>query len=138
VTEGVTGLVVDASAVVAVLEGEAAAAAVIDALDRAEWRLMSAATLVELGIVVQARLGPVGALAVERLLRDGEIDVVAFDHPQADRALDAWRRFGKGHHPAALNLGDCYVYALAAERGLPVVCTGDDFAQTDLEVAPTR
>jgi len=131
------GLVVDTSAVVAVLEGEPDTEAVIETLDRAEWRLMSAATLVELGIVVQARLGPVGALAVERFLRDGEIDVVAFDRPQVDRALDAWRRFGKGRHPAALNLGDCYVYALAAERGLPVVCTGNDFAQTDLDVVPT-
>jgi len=120
------------------LEGETTADAVIEALDRSEWRLMSAATLVELGIVVQARLGPVGALAVERLLRDGEIDVVAFDRPQADRALDAWRRFGKGRHPAGLNLGGCYVYALAAERGVPVACTGKDFVQTDLEVVLAR
>jgi len=131
-----SGVVIDTSAVVAVLAGETAASAVIDAIDQSEPRLMSAATLVELGIVMEARLGPIGGLVVERFLRDGEVEIIALDRPQADRALDAWRRFGKGRHGAALNLGDCYVYSLAAELGLPVLCTGNDFAQTDLEVVP--
>jgi len=134
----VTSIVVDTSAVLAILGNESAADDTIEAMDVAEDRLMSAATLVELGIVMEARLGAAGALAVDRFLRDGEVRVVAVDRPQADLALDGWRRFGKGRHPAALNLGDCFTYALAAEQGLPVLCTGNDFSQTDLAVLPER
>jgi ribonuclease VapC len=131
-------VVVDTSAVVAVLGDEPDSDAVIEIMDAADQRLMSAATLVELGIVMEARLGPAGTLAVERFVRDGEVAIAALDRPQADRALDAWRRFGKGRHAAALNLGDCFTYALAFERALPVLCTGDDFARTDLDVLPGR
>lgn len=133
-----TILVVDTSAVVAILGNESAANDIIEALDVAEDRLMSAATLVELGMVMEARLGAAGALAVDRFLRDGEVNVVAVDRQQADRALDGWRRYGKGRHKAALNLGDCFTYALAADRDLPVLCTGNDFGQTDLTVVPER
>lgn len=56
------------------------------------------------------------------------------DAEAADRALGAWRRYGKGGHPAALNFGDCFSYALAERTGLPLLCTGDDFAATDLDV----
>lgn len=121
---------------VAILGSESAVNDVIAALDAAEDQLMSAATLVELGIVMEARLGPAGALAVDRFLRDGEVNVVAVDRRQADRALDGWRRFGKGRHKAALNLGDCFTYALASDRDLPVLCTGNEFALTDLTVWP--
>lgn len=131
-----TTVVVDTSAVVAILGNESAADDVIASMDAAEERLMSAATLVELGIVMEARLGAAGALAVDRFLRDGDVSVVAVDRRQADRALDGWRRFGKGRHQAALNLGDCFTYALAADRDLPVLCTGNDFGQTDLTVWP--
>jgi ribonuclease VapC len=134
----VRAIVVDTSAVVAILGNESAADDSIEALDVADDRLMSAVTLVELGIIMEARLGAAGALAVERFLRDGEVNVVAVDRRQADRALDGWRRFGKGRHDAALNLGDCFTYALAADRGLPVLCTGKDFSQTDLTVLPER
>ena len=91
-----TILVVDTSAVVAILGNESAANDIIEALDVAEDRLISAATLVELGMVMEARLGAAGALAVDRFLRDGEVNVVAVDRQQADRALDGWRRYGKG------------------------------------------
>jgi len=134
----VTCIVVDTSAVVAILGNESAADAAIKEMGNAEDRLMSAATLVELGMVMEARLGSAGALAVDRFLRDGEVRVVAVDRQQADRALDGWRRFGKGRHSAALNLGDCFTYGLAAEQGLPVLCTGNDFSQTDLAVLPER
>ncbi len=127
-------VVVDTSAVMAILSDEPPAADLIGALGDANARVMSAATLVELGIVMEARLGPAGALAVERFLRDGEVTIVAVDRRQVDAALDGWRRFGKGRHRAALNLGDCFTYALAADRGLPVLCTGNDFRQTDLKV----
>lgn len=128
------GLVVDTSAVVAVLRDEAGADDLIDHLDAAPGRFISAATLVEVGIVMEARLGPAGGGLVERFLRDGVVEVVPLDRDHADRALEGWRRFGKGRHPAGLNLGDCYTYGLAIALDLPVLCVGDDFASTDAAV----
>ena len=131
-----TGLVVDTSAVVAILLGEPEAQSLISALSNGDPRLISAATMVELGIVIEARLGPAGTGIVDRFVRDGGIEVVELDRTQADRALEGWRRFGKGRHPAALNLGDCFAYGLAIATGYPVLCVGDDFTRTDVEVAP--
>jgi ribonuclease VapC len=71
---------------------------------------------------------------LRRVRRDAEITVMQFDAGLAERALDAWRRFGKGRQPAALNFGDCCTYALAEATGCPVLCTGDDLARTDLPV----
>ena len=129
-----SGVVVDTSAAVAILAGEPTGAALIEALDDGGPRLLSAGSLVELGIVLEARFGPIGWGIVERFLRDGDIEVVPVDRTQADAAVGAWRRFGRGRHRAGLNLGDCFTYALAEEVGLPILCTGDDFARTDLDV----
>lgn len=96
--------------------------------------LMSAASRVELGIVIEARLGPHGADLVARFLRDAEIEIVKVDAAAAERAMEAWRRYGKGRHRAALNYGDCFVYALAERMGLSLLCTGDDFAATDIDI----
>lgn len=131
-------VVIDTSAVVAVLTGEASGDALVDTMEQAARRSMSAATLVEVGIVMEARYGPAGRLAVEQFLRDGAVEVTPLDSTGAGRALDGWRRFGKGRHAAALNLGDCFTYALAAERAAAVLCTGNDFGQTDVEVVPLR
>lgn len=131
-----TGVVVDTSAAVAILLSEAHAESLLAALDAAEERLMSAATFVELGAVIEAKLRPSGAGITTRFVDEGGIEVVAFDRSQADRALEGWRRFGKGRHPAALNLGDCFTYGLAIAANQPVLCVGDDFAQTDVEVVP--
>jgi ribonuclease VapC len=131
-------VVVDTSAAVAVLLGEAAGDDVLVVLDAADGRLMSAATCVELGIVMGGRLQERGGFAVEGFLRDAEIEIVPLDRTQVSRALDGWRRFGRGNHAASLNLGDCFTYALAKEAGVPVLCVGDDFPQTDLEVLPSR
>lgn len=133
-----SGLVVDTSALVAVLLDEPAAAAVLTALEECQPRLISAATLVELGIVLEARLGSAGTGIAARVVRDAQIEVVDLDSTQADRALEGWRRFGKGRHPAGLNLGDCFTYGLATTTGHPVLCVGDDFARTDVEVLPAR
>ncbi|MGH9152582.1 MAG: type II toxin-antitoxin system VapC family toxin [Acidimicrobiales bacterium] len=133
-----SGLVVDTSAAVAILFDEAGAGDVLAAIGDADPRLLSAATLVELGIVVEARLGRAGGDVVDRFLRDGDIEVVEVDRTQADRAIEGWRRFGKGRHPAALNLGDCFAYGLAMATGQPVLCVGDDFARTDADVLPAR
>ena len=125
---------VDTSAAVAILTGEADGATLIDALDRAESRMISAATLVELGIALKARFGPVGMTVTDRFVTDARIDVVPVDREQAGHAVAAWRRFGRGRHRAALNYGDCFTYALAAAVSAPILCTGDDFSSTDLEV----
>ena len=131
-----TGIVVDTSAAVSILLSESRAESLLVALDDAESRVMSAATFVELGAVLEAKLHPAGAGIAARFVDDGGIDVVAFDQTQADRALEGWRRFGKGRHPAALNLGDCFTYGLAVAVDQPVLCVGDDFARTDVEVVP--
>ena len=130
------GLVVDTSAVVAIILAEPCGDRLIADLEEATVRVMSAATRVELGIVIESRLGPDGIEAVERFLRDAEIRVVDVDREAAERAVGAWRRYGKGRHPAALNFGDCFSYALAEQTGFPLLCTGDDVAATDLGIRP--
>ena len=99
---------------------------------------MPAAIRVELGIVIEARLWPAGQDVVDRFLRDAKIDIVSVDADLAARAMSGWRRYGKGRHPAGLNLGDCFTYALAEQTGHPVLCTGDDFAATDIAVVRPR
>jgi ribonuclease VapC len=127
-------LVVDTSAAVAIVLGEPGSDELAAHLENALVRLMPAAIRVELGIVIEARLWPAGQDVADRLLRDAKIDVVPVDADLADRAMSGWRRYGKGHHPAGLNFGDCFTYALAERTGHPVLCTGDDFAATDIAV----
>jgi ribonuclease VapC len=127
-------LVVDTSAAVAVILGEQGSDELAAHLEDALARLMPAAIRVELGIVIEARLWPAGQDIVERFLRDAKIDVVPVDADLAARAVSGWRRYGKGRHPAGLNFGDCFTYALAERTGHPVLCIGDDFAATDVRV----
>jgi ribonuclease VapC len=129
------GAVVDTSAVLAILLREPGAGGLIERLAAASPCLMSAATRVELGIVAEARFGAPGTDLVARFLRDARIEIVAVDTDIAERAISGWRRFGKGRHPAGLNFGDCFSYALAERTGFPLICTGADFAATDLDVA---
>jgi ribonuclease VapC len=127
-------LVIDTSAAVAVILGEPGSAEIAEYLEAAIARLMPAAIRVELGIVIEARLWPAGQDIVERFLRDAKIDIVPVDSDLAARAVSGWRRYGKGRHRAGLNFGDCFTYALAERTGHPVLCAGDDFAETDLAV----
>ena len=128
-------MILDTSAVLAILqkepEGPAFEAALTDARDAA----ISAATLVELSMVVEARAGIAVWPRVEDLLRDGEVAVVPFTAEHAALAREGWRRYGKGRHPAGLNLGDCFAYALAKSRNQPLLFKGDDFARTDVKAA---
>lgn len=126
-------LVVDTSAMVAIMAGEPGGEWLADELARASDRIIAAPTAVELGIVLEART-PGAAGIGRRALLDAGVRVIPFGEQLAERAVDAWRRFGKGRHRAALNLGDCCVYALAEDTGYPILCTGDDFALTDLPV----
>jgi ribonuclease VapC len=131
---GRSSLVIDTSAAVAVILGEPGSDALAVHLEEAFSRLMSAAIRVELGIVIEARLGPTGQDVVDRFLRDAKVDIVPVDADLAARAMSGWRRYGRGRHPAGLNFGDCFTYALAERTGHPVLCTGDDFAATDIPV----
>lgn len=127
-------LVVDTSAAVAVILGEPGGEELAAHLDHALVRLMPAAIRVELGMVIEARLWPAGQDVVGRFLRDARVDVVPVDADLAERALSGWRRYGRGRHPAGLNFGGCFTYALADRTGHPVLCTGSDFAATDITV----
>ena len=118
----------------AILTNEPGGDQLLAHLAAADERVISAGTLLELGIVLESRLGPAGGSVMSRFLRDGRIEVMPVDEAQVDRALDGWRRFGKGRHPAALNLGDCFAYALADQTGGTVLCVGADFAATDVAV----
>jgi ribonuclease VapC len=131
-------LVVDTSAAVAVILGEPGSEELAAHLEDALTRLMPAAIRVELGIVIESRLWPAGQDVVDRFLRDAKIDIVPVDADLAARAISGWRRYGKGRHPAGLNFGDCFTYALAEQTGHPVLCTGEDFAATDVGVVRPR
>jgi len=93
------------------------------------------ASVLETSLVMQARVGEQGDLEVDALVRDLELDVVPVNADQLRLARDAAVRFGKGRHPAGLNYGDLFSYALAASLGRPLLCTGGDFAQTDVALA---
>ena len=130
-----TTLVVDTSAAVAVILDVPGASALVDALETAGRRIIGSPTLVELGLVLTSKIGATASGVIERFLRDAEIDVVDFDREMAERAFEGWRRFGKGRHRAALNLGDAFTFGVAVTLQGTVLCVGDDFAQTDVGVA---
>jgi ribonuclease VapC len=128
-------MVVDTSALVAILGREEGWERLADALVSASTRRISAATLVEAGIVVHAMYGDHGERELDLLLSRARIETVAFNDEQSEVARSAYRRFGKGRHPAALNFGDCFSYALATALGEPLLFVGNDFARTDIQAA---
>jgi ribonuclease VapC len=125
-------MVVDSSAISAILFKEAEGPALLRALAGPERKLMSAFTRLEAAVVVEARKGEPRARAFAELLEAAGIDTVPFDIGQAGLALDAWQRYGRGRHPAGLNLGDCVSYALARFTGEALLYKGADFTQTDV------
>jgi ribonuclease VapC len=128
-------VIVDTSALVAVILGEPDAEAQLARMTSAETLALSAATLTEALIVVEARQGREAATDLVALLAELEAEIASLDEDQAELAASAWRRFGKGRHPAALNLGDAFSYALAAARGEPLLFKGRDFSATDVRQA---
>lgn len=128
-------MIVDTSAVMAILRKEPDAPTFGAALARAPRAAISAATLVELCMVAESRAGAAAWVEVEALMADAAIEVAPLTAGQAALACEGWRRFGKGRHPAGLNLGDCFSYALARERGEPLLFKGEDFARTDVRRA---
>jgi ribonuclease VapC len=127
-------MVLDTSALLAVLLNEVEAPAFRLAIETDPIRLLSAASLVETSIVIEARVGEAGGRELDLLLHKAAIEVVAVDAEQAEIARHAFRNFGKGRHTAGLNYGDCFSYALAQSAGEPLLCKGDDFRKTDLTV----
>lgn len=129
-------VVVDTSVLAAVVLGEPDAEAYLSVMQRAIGELtLSAATLVEASIVVEAKQGPDAAADLATLLTSLAVETVPVDAAQAAMAVAAWRRFGKGRHPAALNVGDCFAYALATTTGARLLFKGQDFTQTDVSSA---
>lgn len=133
-----TGVVVDASAIVAIVTAENGWELLASELRDANERELSAATLAEAGIVMENRVRHGGLETVERFVREMRLSVTPLDREDAEAAVAAWKRFGRGRHRAALNFGDCFTYALAERTGYPILCTGNDFVETDLEVLPAR
>jgi ribonuclease VapC len=128
-------LVIDTSALLAVLFVEDDAQTYAQALLSSAERRMAAPTWVESMQVATARRGNIGQEGLQELLIRLDVEVVAFDAGLARMAYEAWLHFGKGRHPAALNFGDCFSYALAKQRGEPLLFKGDDFSRTDLTAA---
>jgi ribonuclease VapC len=125
-------MVIDASAIVAIAFNEPEAAAFESRIADDPVRLISAATVLEAAMILETRLGEAGGSELDLWLHKAGVDIVAVDAEQADLARRAWRRFGKGRHPAGLNYGDCFSYALAATTQEPLLFKGHDFSRTDI------
>jgi ribonuclease VapC len=129
-------IVIDTSAVIAILRLEAEADAFLRAVASANSCFISAVSALETAMVLAgAAAGPAVWEPLDELLATAEIEIVPFDGEQSRLARNAFTRFGKGRHAAGLNLGDCAAYALAASRTLPLLFKGGDFAKTDLIAA---
>ena len=125
-------MVLDTSALLALLLDEPEAEEFRAAVEEDTTRLLSAATLLETALVIEARKGEPGGRELDSLIQKAEIVVVAVDTEHVSAARRAYRRFGKGRHTAGLNFGDVFAYALARTSGEPLLFKGDDFAKTDV------
>lgn len=125
-------MVIDTSALLAILLDEPERRRYNESIEAADSRVMSVATFVESSIFVEARFGAEGLRALDRFIERARIDPAPVDLEQARVARDAFSRFGKGRHAAALNFGDCFSYALAQVLGEPLLFKGEDFARTDI------
>jgi ribonuclease VapC len=125
-------MVIDTSAIVAIALNEPEATEFEQRIADDPVRLISAATALEVTIVLETRLGDAGGRELDLWLHKVGAEIVPVDAEQMDAARRAWRRYGKGRHPAELNFGDCFSYALALTRGEPLLFKGEDFARTEI------
>lgn len=125
-------MVVDTSALLVVLFGEPEAETFAGLLADDPKIMISAFNALESAIAIEAKKGEAGGRELDLLLHRARIDIIPFTADQVELALTAWRQFGKGHHPAGLNIGDCCAYALAKFSGEPLLFKGNDFNQTDI------
>ena len=127
-------MVIDSSALVAMLNDEPEAPHLEAAVEADPVRMMSTASYLETAIVIETRFGEAGGRELDLWLHRAVVDLVAVDASQAEAARSAYRRYGKGRHRAGLNYGDCFAYALAKISGQPLLFKGDDFSHTDIGV----
>jgi ribonuclease VapC len=125
-------MIVDSSALLAILLGAPEAPALLDALVDAERPRMSVANWLELAMLIEERGGRLASLRFDEFFRASGIELVPVDAAQANAARTAWRHFGRHRHSARLNFGDCFAYALAKESGDTLLFQGEDFARTDI------
>jgi ribonuclease VapC len=125
-------MVIDTSALLAILLDEPERRTFNEAIEAAESRRMSTATFVEVSIVIESRFGAEGLRDLDLFIERSGIELIPVDSEQAQAARRAYSRFGKGRHPAGLNFGDCFAYALAMVLGEPLLYKGDDFGRTDV------
>ena len=128
-------MIVDTSALVSILNQEAEAERLARAIAAASERMLSAANLVETGIVMQVRRGDEADRDLDLLLAKLKIDIIPVSGKQANLARRAFQHYGRGRHPAKLNFGDCFAYALAKDSSAPLLFKGKDFSQTDIMIA---
>jgi ribonuclease VapC len=127
-------LIIDSSAILAIFFREAGAEEVLSAILDADFAGIGSPTAAETGLVLTARLQKNATGSLLRFFEETGIEIVPFTNLHWQRAIDAFSRFGKGRHPAALNFGDCMTYATATMARQPLLCRGDDFQKTDLEL----
>lgn len=125
-------MVIDTSALLAILQDDPERRAFNEAIEGADARAISVANFVEASIVIEARYGAEGVRDLDLFLERASIELVDVTVAQGHAARRAFARYGKGRHSAGLNFGDCFAYALAAERGEPLLFKGADFAKTDI------
>ena len=130
-------MVIDTSALLAILQNEPERPAYNQTIELAERCALSTASFVELSMVIESRYGPEGVRDLDLFLSRARVELIPVDTDQAYIARLAFRRYGKGRHPAGLNFGDCFSYALAKSLGEPLLFKGEDFSQTDLTLAET-
>jgi ribonuclease VapC len=127
-------MVIDTSAIAAIFFAEPERQTFLDAITAAGSRLISAVSVVETGIVLEGRQGEAAGREFDWFVVRANLQIVSVDAEQADLARSAWRKYGKGRHPAGLNFGDCFAYALAKTCGEPILAKGTDFTRTDIDV----
>ncbi|MBZ5620417.1 MAG: type II toxin-antitoxin system VapC family toxin [Acidobacteriia bacterium] len=127
-------MVIDTSALIAILQQEPEAGPYARAIGSDPVRLVSSVSALETAIVIESRKGPSGGRDFDLLLHEARAEVVPFTVEQFEIARGAYRKFGKGRHPAALNFGDCCTYALAKVSGEALLAKGNDFPRTDIQL----
>jgi ribonuclease VapC len=127
-------MVIDTSALAAIFFAEPERETFLAAITAAGTRLISAASVLETGMVLESRQGEAAGREFDLFVVRANLQIVPVDSEQVDLARSAWRKYGKGRHPAALNFGDCFSYALAKSVGEPVLAKGTHFIGTDITV----
>ena len=127
-------MVIDTSALIAILQDEPERHGFIDAIESADSVRISVASFVETSIVIESRYGPEGLRDLDRFVARAGIEFIPVDEEQGQIARSAFSRFGKGRHRAGLNYGDCFCYAAAMSLGEPLLSKGDDFIHTDVPI----